>query len=167
MAQPRTLRTRVTVLAVLAAAVVVALLVGAFNVVLATTLDNNVDHTLRSRAAAATTTTTVSGGRVTVHDSPNDAAIDHQVWVYEGSRAVVRPSGGAELQTAADALARRPGAFAEVTREDVRLHSVALTGDGRQVGSVVVGESVEAYDQTTDVALGGSVALGGLLLLLV
>ena len=167
MAQPRTLRTRVTGLAVLAAAVVVALLVGAFNLVLATTLDNNVDRTLRSRAAAATTTTTVSAGRVTVHDSPNDAAIDHQVWVYEGSRAVVRPSGGAELQTAADALARRPGAFAEVTREDVRLHSVALTSDGRQVGSVVVGESVDAYDQTTDVALAGSVALGGLLLLLV
>jgi signal transduction histidine kinase len=104
---------------------------------------------------------------VTVHDSPNDAAIDRQVWVYEGLRAIVRPAGDARLQRAANAIARRPSAFAEAPGEDVRLHSVALTADGVRVGSVVVGESVQAYDQTTDFALAGSVALGGLLLVLV
>lgn len=167
MRRPWTLRTRVTALASLVAAVAVALLVIVFNVVLASTLHRGVDRTLRSKAAAATTTTTVTAGRVVVHDSPNDAAIDHEVWVYEGRRAIVRPSGDARLQRTADAVARRPSAFVDSSGEGLRLHSVALTDHGRRVGSLVVGESLAAYDQTTDVALAGSVALGGLLLVLV
>ncbi|MEA2156423.1 MAG: hypothetical protein QOE11_2563 [Solirubrobacteraceae bacterium] len=167
MPRPRTLRTRVTMLAVLAATVAVALLVGAFNVVLANALDRNVNRTLRSKAAAATTTASVSDGRVTVHDSPDDEAIDREVWVYDGLRAIVRPTGNASLQAAADALARRPSAYAAAPAQKIRLHSVALTDHGRRVGAVVVGESLAAYDQTTDVALAGSVALGGLLLLLI
>jgi signal transduction histidine kinase len=167
MPRPRTLRTRVTALAVLAAAVVVALLVVAFNVVLSTTLDGNVDHTLRSRAAAATTMTTVEGGRVSVRESPDDEAIDRNVWVYQGSRAILRPPDGARLQEAADRLALRHGGFARTPGGNARLHSVALTEGGRRVGAVVVAESLEAYDQTTEVALAGSVALGGLMLVLV
>jgi signal transduction histidine kinase len=167
MRRPRTLRTRVTAVAFLAAAVVVALLVTAFNVVLSTTLDGNVNHTLRSRAAAATTTTTVNGGHVTVRESPDDEAIDRNVWVYQGTSAILRPPDGARLQEVADALARRPGAFARTPSGNARLHSVALTEGGVRVGAVVVAESLAAYDQTTDIALAGSVALGGLLLLLV
>lgn len=64
MRRPLTLRTRVTLLALLAEAVVVALLVGAFNVVLQTSLDRDVNRTLRSKAAAAVTTTSVRSGRV-------------------------------------------------------------------------------------------------------
>jgi two-component system heavy metal sensor histidine kinase CusS len=167
MRRPWTLRTRVTVLAALAAAGVVALLVVAFNVVLAASLDRDVNRTLRSKAAAATTTAVVTAGHVVVRDAPNDAAIDREVWVYEGRRALVRPPGAAALQRAADALARRPGTFAQTPDGEVRLHSAALTGAGRRLGSVVVAESLEVYDRTTDVALAGSVALGGLLLLLV
>jgi signal transduction histidine kinase len=167
MRRPHTLRTRVTVLAALAAAVVVALLVGAFNVVLEATLDRDVDRTLRSKAAAAATTAQVTPARIVVHDSANDAAIDREVWVYEGGTAIVRPPGDAALQRAADALSRRPDAFAESPGREARLHGVALTDHGRRVGSIVVAESLEAYDRTTDVALAGSVALGGLLLVLV
>jgi signal transduction histidine kinase len=157
----------VTVLAALAAAVVVALLVGAFNVVLEASLDRDVDRTLRSKAAAAATTATVTSGRVVVRDSPNDEAIDREVWVYEGRTALVRPAGGPTLQRAADALSRQAGGSAETPDREARLHSVALTDHARRVGSVVVAESLEAYDRTTDVALAGSVALGGLLLVLV
>ncbi len=167
MRRPRTLRTRVTALASLAAAVVVALLVVAFNVVLATTLDGNIDHTLRSRAAAATTTTTVDGGRVVARESPDDEAIDRDVWIYEDHRAVLRPPDGARLQEAADRLARQPGSFYETPGHGVRLYSLALTDGGRPVGAVVVAESLAAYDETTDIALGGSVALGGLLIVLI
>jgi signal transduction histidine kinase len=167
MRRPRTLRTRVTAVAFLAAAVVVTLLVTAFNVVLSSSLDRNVNHTLRSRAAAATTTTTVEGGHVTVRESPDDEAIDRDVWVYQGTRAILRPPDGARLQEVADRLARHPGQFARTPGGNARLHSVALTEGGVRVGAVVVAESLAAYDQTTDIALGGSVALGGLLLLLV
>jgi signal transduction histidine kinase len=79
----------------------------------------------------------------------------------------VRPPADAGVQRAADALSRRADGFADTPDREARLHSVALTDRGRQVGSVVVGESLEAYDRTTDVALAGSVALGGLLLVLV
>jgi len=167
MRRPLTLRTRVTLLALLAAAVVVALLVGAFNVVLQTSLDRDVNRTLRSKAAAAVTTTSVTGGRVVVRDAPNDEAIDREVWVYEGRRALVRPPGSASLQRAADALALQGGGFASSPDGEARLHSVAISTRGRRLGSVVVAESLEVYDRTTDVALAGSVALGGLLLLLV
>ncbi|MDX6721134.1 MAG: hypothetical protein QOJ63_3388 [Solirubrobacteraceae bacterium] len=167
MRRPRTLRTRVTALAALAAAIVVALLVGAFNVVLEATLDRDVDRTLRSKAAAAATTAQVTSGRIVVRDSANDAAIDREVWVYAGRTALVRPPADAALQSAADALSRRASGFAESPGREARLHAVALTDDGRRVGSIVVAESLEAYDRTTDVALAGSVALGGVLLLLV
>jgi signal transduction histidine kinase len=167
MRRPLTLRTRVTVLAVVAAAVVVALLVAVFNVVLAASLDRDVNRTLRSKAAAAATTAQVRSGRVVVRDSPNDAAIDREVWIYEGRRAIVRPAAGASLQRVAEALSHQANAFAETTDGEARLHSVALTDHGRRVGSVVVAESRDAYDRTTDVALVGSVALGGLLLALV
>jgi signal transduction histidine kinase len=157
----------VTALAALAAAIVVALLVGAFNVVLEATLDRDVDRTLRSKAAAAATTAQVTSGRIVVRDSANDAAIDREVWVYAGRTALVRPPADAALQSAADALSRRASGFAESPGREARLHAVALTDDGRRVGAIVVAESLEAYDRTTDVALAGSVALGGVLLLLV
>jgi signal transduction histidine kinase len=167
MRRPLTLRTRVTLLALLAAAVAVALLVGAFNVVLQTSLDGNLDRTLRSKAAAALTTASVTSTGVVVRDAPNDEAIDREVWVYEGRRALVRPPGSPLLQRAADALALRGGGFASSPDGEARLHSVPLSADDRRVGTVVVAESLEVYDRTTDVALAGSVALGGLLLLLV
>ena len=47
MRRPWSLRTRVTLLALLAAAVVVAMLVGAFNLVLEASLDRDVNRTLR------------------------------------------------------------------------------------------------------------------------
>jgi signal transduction histidine kinase len=167
MRRPRTLRTRVAALATLAAAVAVALLVATFNILLASSLDRNADRTLRSRAAAATTTTTVSDGRVRVNESADDAAIDRDVWVYEGARAILRPPGDARLQRLADAVAARPGGYAQTSDEGIRLHSVALTEDGRVVGAVVAGESLEPYNETTDLAFAGSVALGGLLIALV
>jgi two-component system heavy metal sensor histidine kinase CusS len=168
MRRPRSLRTRVTLLASVAAAIVVALLVIAFNVVLAKALDRDLERTLRSKAAAAVTTTDVSSGRVVVHDAPNDAAIDSDVWVYAGARAIVRPAAGAAVQHVADVVSREPGAFAKTPDGEKLLHSVALADRGRgRVGAVVVAESRGPYDLTTDVALAASVGLGGLLLVLV
>lgn len=167
MRGPWTLRIRVTVLSALAAAVVVALLVAAFNIALEAALDRDVNRTLRSKTAAAATTAVVQDGRVVVRDSRNDTAIDREVWVYEGSRAIVRPRGSAELQRTSDALARRAAGFTDTPDGEARLHGAPLTDGRRRVGAVVVAESLEAYDQTTDVALAGSVALGGLLLVLV
>jgi signal transduction histidine kinase len=164
MKRIRTLRGRLTALATLAAFFAIAILVAAFNLVLSNSLGADADSRLRSQAAAAGTTVTFDAGRLRLRESPDDAALDRQVWVYQGTRAVERPRGDRQLQQAADALAGRARAFANVDGDDVRLYADPVTRQGRQVGTVVVGESLAAYDRTTDLALIGSLALASVLL---
>ena len=47
---------------------------------------------------------------------------------------------------------------------ELRLYAAPISAGGRQVGTVVAGESLAAYDRTTDLALVGSLAFGALLL---
>jgi two-component system heavy metal sensor histidine kinase CusS len=159
----RTLRGRLTVLALVAALGAVAILTTAFNVLLERSLDADANSRLRSRAAAAATTVTHAGGRLRVRESANDAAVDRQVWTYEGMRALERPPAPPALQRVADSLAGRASVF-EDQADDVRLYAAAVTDHGRQVGTVVTAQSLSAYDRTTDLALIGSVALAGVLL---
>lgn len=160
----RTLRGRLTALALAAATVVVIVVVAGFNVVLADSLDRDVTSRLRTQAAAAATTVSVVDGVVRVRESPDDEAIDAQVWVFQGRRAVVRPPGGAAVQRAADALAARGSGTTTVGDPGVRLHALPITRGGRQVGTVVAGQSLAAYDRTTDIALVASTALAVVLL---
>jgi signal transduction histidine kinase len=160
----RTLRGRLTALALLAATVAVALMVIGFNVVLARVLDGDIDQRLRSRAAAAATTVRVSDGTLTLRESPDDAAIDARVWAFDGTREVVRPPAAVAVQRAARALAGQDGVYREIDDPETRLYAQRVTADGRQVGTIVVAESMAAYDRTTDLALVGTVILAGLLL---
>ncbi|MEA2392912.1 MAG: hypothetical protein QOJ82_803, partial [Solirubrobacteraceae bacterium] len=137
------------------------------NVVLASSLDADANSRLRSRAAAAATTVTYDRGRLLVHESPDDAAVDRQVWIYQGTRALERPATAPDLQRAADALAGQAHVFDDVPGGDVRLYAAPVTDDGRQVGTVVAAESLAAYDRTSDLALVGSAALGAVLLIAV
>jgi signal transduction histidine kinase len=159
----RTLRGRLTALAVLVAFVAIATLTIAFNVVLRASLTHDADARLRSQAAAAATTVTARDGRVRVRESVNDEAVDRGVWIYQGMRAVVRPHESDRLQRAADALAGQSKTF-DMLGDDVRLYAAPVSEDGRQIGTIVVAESTAAYDRTTDLALVGSVALAGVLL---
>jgi signal transduction histidine kinase len=164
MSRFTTLRGRLTAFALLACAVAVALLVVAFNLVLRTSLDRDANSRLRSRAAAAATTVETEDGRVNIRESPNDKAIDSQVWVFAGSRVLLRPAGSAPVQRSAEALAGRAPGFADVANGDVRLYALPLTTDDRRIGAVVAGISLEAYDRTTDIALLASLALAAVLL---
>ncbi|MEA2255927.1 MAG: hypothetical protein QOG35_1972 [Solirubrobacteraceae bacterium] len=165
----RTLRGRLPAVAAVAALAAVAILTVAFNVVLASSLDADANSRLRSRAAAAATTVTYDHGRLRVNESPDDAAVDRQVWVYEGTRALERPATSSQLQRAADALAGQAHVFDDVADgdTDVRLYATPVTDDGRRVGTVVAAESLTAYDRTSDLALIGSAALGAVLLIAV
>jgi two-component system, OmpR family, heavy metal sensor histidine kinase CusS len=159
----RTLRGRLTALALLAALAAVTVLTVAFNILLDRSLDSDANSRLRSLTAAAATTVTFDGGRLRVRESPNDAAID-QVWIYEGTRAVERPPATPELQRAADALAGEVRVFDDLPSGGVRLYAAPLTDRGRPAGTVVAAQSLAAYDRTTDLALVGSLALGVVLL---
>ncbi|MGZ6695526.1 MAG: ATP-binding protein [Solirubrobacteraceae bacterium] len=159
----RTLRGRLTALATLVAVVAIAALTTVFNVLLSSSLAHDADARLRSRAAAAATTVTTAGGRLKVRESPDDAAIDRGVWIFEGRRALARPDVPARIQRAADGLAGRSRVFRDIA-DELRLYAAPITSGGRQVGTVVVAQSQAAYDRTTDLALIGSLALAGVLL---
>jgi signal transduction histidine kinase len=161
---PRTVRGRLTALAVLASALAIGLLTLVFNVVLDRSLSGDADRRLRAQAAAASTTVVQHGGRLVVRESADDGVVDRLVWVYQGARALERPPEGPTLQAAADRLARRAHAFAELPAQDVRLYAAPITVGGRQLGTVVAAESLAPYERTTSLALTGSLALAAVLL---
>jgi signal transduction histidine kinase len=160
----RTLRGRLTAVALLAALVGITALTVVFNVVLTRSLDADADSRLRSLAAAAGTTVVHRQGHLRLRESPDDAALDQQVWIYEGTRAIERPPAIPELQRAADALAGQTNVFDDVLGGEVRLHAAPLTDDGIRTGTVVTGTSLVAYRRTLAVALIGSLAFAALLL---
>ena len=104
MKRIHTLRGRLTAIAFVVALIAITVLTVAFNLLLARSLDHDADHRLRSQAAAATTTVVEHGGRLTLRESPDDAVLDRQVWVYDGRRAIERPAAPVSVQHAADAL---------------------------------------------------------------
>ena len=164
MTRIHTLRGRLTAIAFVVALVAITVLTVAFNLLLARSLDHDANHRLRTQAAAATTTVAEHGGRLSLRESPDDAALDRQVWVYDGRRAIERPAAPASVQRAADALAGHTREFRDLPGRELRLYAAPVSAGGRRVGTVVAGESLAAYDRTTDLALVGSLAFGALLL---
>jgi signal transduction histidine kinase len=160
----RTLRGRLTAVAFLVALVAIVLMTAAFDVVLTSALDSDANSRLRAQAAAVATTVRVRAGRVSVVEGPGDAALDRQAWVYEGTRALERAPGDAEVQRSADALAGRAHVHHDLPDREFRLYAAPVLSGGRQVGTVVTGLSLAAYDRTVDLAQIGSIAFGAVLL---
>lgn len=163
------LRGRLTATALAGTALTIVVLTLAFNVVLARSLEHDVSSRLRARAEAARATLRITGSTFTVAESSDDAALDTQVWIYAGARALERPRGPRALQAAADALAVRPGgrATADVGPLDVRLLAVPVTNATARLGTVVAAVSVVAFERTRDLALVGSLLFAALVLLVV
>lgn len=162
--RPSTLRGRVVLGAVGVVASGLAILVLAFNLLLAASLRGDVDSGLRSRAAAALTTVKVAEKTVRTSEGPGDAALDSGVWVFQQGRIVERPPASAELERSAVALAARAHGFATTPGGGFRLHAVPVTRSGRRLGSVVVASSLDAYERSTRIALIGSLLFAGAVL---
>jgi signal transduction histidine kinase len=161
----RTLRGRLTAVALLVAVVAIGGLTIAFNLLLASSLNGDADSRLRSQAAVAATTVHVRDGRVVATETRSEGAPDRSVWVYEGTRAVERAPGDGELQRAADALAGESRVFDDLPEDrQIRLYALPVRDGGRQVGTIVTAQSTAAYDRTTDLAQVGSLALALVLL---
>jgi signal transduction histidine kinase len=163
-----TLRNRLALVAVLTTAAWVIALTALFNLLLSTQLHNQADDVLRTRAQAALSTIDVAAdGELTVRETPNDAALDAGIWVFEGPRAVDRPRARPAVQEAANdlAAARRP-TFADADGSPaVRLFAQPLRQDGKRVGTVVSATSIEPYLATSRAALTASIALALLLII--
>ena len=155
---PVAIRSRLLTAVLVAAAISLAVLLAAFNVALRATLDRDATSVAVARAQAILSTLVASGAAVTPQEAPDDAALDAQAWIYNGTRLVEGPR-------AVDARAR--------CRRDRRSRHRTGRGHGRQcatgvragvqdgqtVGAVVAGVPLGPYDATARTALIGSIAL--------
>ena len=87
MSRPRIggLRTRLWAVVAVAAVLALAAIVVIFNLVLSGRLSADAQSILRSRASGVVAGLRVVDGRLKVTESPDDAAVDTQVWVFAGT----------------------------------------------------------------------------------
>ena len=74
-----------------------AVLTVASNAILRRSLDGDAKNLVNARAAAGLATLHVKNGRITVIESPDDAAIDVQIWVFDRFGAVESPTPSSDL----------------------------------------------------------------------
>ncbi|MFD4601030.1 sensor histidine kinase [Streptomyces sp. NPDC058464] len=167
---PRTLRGRLSLVALTTAALLMTVLTVAFNTVLDRHLQHQADAELRSRADAVATTVDTSGPRVRVLETVNDRLLDANVWIYTGTRLLEKPPSTAAdstLTEAAARLARRgDGVCTTVAAghpRSVRLCARAMSGN-RGTATVVTALDLAPYRNSAAVVLLGSLVLDSVML---
>jgi signal transduction histidine kinase len=155
------LRARLTASAVAGAAITLATLVAAFNLVLDARLRADGDNVLRERAASVLRTLGTVDGRLSVIEAPDKGAIDSQTWIFAGGRTLEQPAGvDPRTQQAAGALGRTGSGFRTLDATDTRLDAVPVRQAAQRLGTVVVAASLSPYESTASSALLGSAILG-------
>ncbi|MFF7758344.1 sensor histidine kinase [Streptomyces griseorubiginosus] len=184
---PRTLRGRLSLTALTAAALLMTVLTVVFNAVMEQHLGQQADDELLSRAAAVATTVDTRGPRVRVLETGHDELLDTNVWIYAGGRLLEGPPAGNSapqrppsaapgssvpapgnpLTAAADRLAVQGLRTCSTVRGDrhrlVRLCSDIVTG-GRTTATVVTALDLAPYRGSADSMLLGSLVLDALML---
>jgi signal transduction histidine kinase len=135
------------------AAVVLALLTVAFNVILDQRLDRDVNDLLRQRASAHLATLETGGGHLRLPEAPDEGAVDAPIWVFADGRTLERPAAPPADQRAAAALAGTARRTSEVAGTDTRLYAVPVVAGGRRLGALVAGASLAPYERTARTAL--------------
>jgi signal transduction histidine kinase len=160
-------RTRLLVSSLVTLAVGLGALLVAGNVLLAQREKSEATSLLRARADAQIAALSVHGDRVTVRETPNDAALDRRSWVIADGAVLEHPSGvSPDLDAAAIALGRQGRAQEVEGPGDVRLRAQPIQPDGSGVvrGAVVVGLSVAPLESLRSWVLLGSVVIAVLVL---
>lgn len=160
----RTLRGRVSLLGFAVIAGWLVVLATAFDLVLVSRLNQQVDDGLRVRAQAASATMSISHGRVVgVRESATDSELDSSVWVYAADRAIRRPGLAPRLQAIANELANSTQpAYAD--RGGDRFYVLPVLVGPHRVGSVVVAVDLDPYERTRNTAILGTIVIGVLFL---
>jgi two-component system, OmpR family, heavy metal sensor histidine kinase CusS len=167
---PRTLRGRLSLVALTTAALLMTVLTVVFNTVMDRHLQHQADEELLSRAAAVATTVDTSGPRVRVLETVNDRLLDANVWIYAGTRLVEKPptaAAGSALTRAADRLAARAKPVCTTIEAEsphfVRLCSRPLPGH-RSTATIVTALDLAPYRNSADTLLTGSLTLDAVML---
>ena len=164
---PRSIRGRLFVTVVAAVGLALAAMIAGFNLLLEHNLSHGADQLVRTRAAAELALVRSHSGRVALGETADDAAVDSNAWVFAGTRTLEAPRAGTNLTAVARALAAHAPAKTDVANSDTRLYAVPIISSGRRLGTVVSAVALAPYEQTQRTALLASLALAGLLLLLV
>ncbi|MFF7946091.1 sensor histidine kinase [Streptomyces griseorubiginosus] len=178
---PRTLRGRLSLTALTAAALLMTVLTVVFNAVMERHLGQQADDELLGRAAAVATTVDTTGPRVRVLETGHDELLDANVWIYAGSRLLEGPPSGSSapvvgktltapgdpLTAAADRLAAQGRRTCSTVRGEgprsVRLCADVVTG-GRTTATVVTALDLAPYRSSADSMLLGSLGLDAVML---
>ncbi|MER5430223.1 HAMP domain-containing sensor histidine kinase [Streptomyces sp. NPDC002588] len=162
---PRTLRGRLSLVALTTATLLMLVLTVAFNAVAGHRLQHQADDELRTRAAAVATTIDTSGTTVRVLETSHDELLDTNVWIYAGRRLLEEPPNAGPLTRVADALAGRGGrrcVIADV-HGPLRLCSQPVSGE-KSRATVVTALDLSPYRSSADTLLLGSLALDAVML---
>ena len=134
----------------------------ASNAILRRALDGNASDVVRARAGAGLATLRPNADGLRVIESPDDAAIDVQIWVFDKHGTVEGPApSNATLDRRAAALAGGPEVSVDVA--GTRLHAVPVERGGRRLGTLVAGVDLHPYRETARAALIASIALAAVL----
>ncbi|RZU36665.1 signal transduction histidine kinase [Streptomyces sp. BK022] len=157
---PRTLRGRLSLVALTTAALLMLVLTVAFNAVTQHRLQHQADDELRTRAAAVATTIDTTGTSVRVLETSHDALLDTNVWIYAGGRLLEEPPNAGRLTRVADALAGRGGRRCVTADVDgpLRLCAQPVSGDGSEA-MVITALDLSPYRSSADTLLLGSLTL--------
>jgi len=160
-AAPRTLRGRLSLVALVTATLLMLVLTVAFDSVAGHRLQHQADDELRTRAAAVETTVDTSGPTVRVLETSHDELLDADVWIYSGRRLLEAPPASGALTRVADALAGRGGQRC-VTADvhgPLRLCSHPVPAAGTGGATIVTALDLSPYRSSADTLLLGSLAL--------
>lgn len=176
---PRTLRGRLSLVALATATLVMVVLTVLFNVVARTHLRRQADDELRTRAEAVATTVDTDHDPVRVREVADDALLDTNVWIYAGPRLLEHPASappdGALTEAAARLAAHGDQRCATVEGNgSLRLCSRPVGDLGPHAGDpgphaapravVVTALDLSPYRTSADTMLLASLALGTVVL---
>ncbi|MEU6352431.1 HAMP domain-containing sensor histidine kinase [Streptomyces sp. NPDC047072] len=167
---PRTLRGRLSLVAVATAALLMTILTAVFNTMVERNLGQQADDELHTRAAAVATTVDTTGSRARVLETGNDVLLDTNVWIYAGNRLLEKPPSavpGSPLTTAAERLAGKGERICTTVRGErhrsLRLCSDVVAG-ARVSATVVTALDLAPYRSSADALLLGSLVLDAVML---
>ncbi|MEU5825932.1 HAMP domain-containing sensor histidine kinase [Streptomyces sp. NPDC047803] len=160
---PRTLRGRLALVALTAAALLVLALTLAFNGLVRQRLQQQADDHLHTRATTVAATVDTTGASARVVEVPHDDLLDADVWIYAGSKRIEAPPAAAEtpLSRAADTLASEGGNRCVTLdgEEPIRLCTQPVPGSGHSSAAVVTALTLAPYRSLAQTALYASLAL--------
>ena len=165
------LRDRLAWSASAVVAVWVLLLALGANLLLSSALAGQADSVLQARAQATAITLDVTpSGAVTVDEGQDDTALDVGTWIFAADDTLVEgpPGSSRRLDEAARDLAGAGEGTTEIGDEDpLRLYALPVRDQGSRIATVVTSTSLAPYRQLERLAVGGSVAVAALLLVIV